>query len=233
MDHVRKKYPDTQKLRLFKENFKHLKEVLDQAGVKRVSGVVFDLGVSSHQLRQEKRGFSFQEEGPLDMRMNQELKVTAADLVNALDEGELNELFIKYGEERYSRRIARAIVRSRRNQKIETTKELSNIIERTLPGKRGKLHPATRVFQALRIAVNDELGNLKEALPGACAALKKGGRLVVVSFHSLEDRIVKDFFANSDDLKVLTEKPIVPGGEEVTINPQSRSAKMRVAEKLS
>ncbi len=164
------------------------------------------------------------------MRMDPSLEVTAADLVNGLNKGELNELFAKFGQEHYSRRIAEAICHARNLKPIRTTGQLAKIISQAVP-KKGRLHPATRSFQALRIAVNDELNNLKLALPQAEELLKKNGRLVVISFHSGEDRIVKEFFKNQSQLKVITKKPIRPTPEETKANPRSRSAKLRVAEK--
>ncbi|HEX7456747.1 MAG TPA: 16S rRNA (cytosine(1402)-N(4))-methyltransferase RsmH [Candidatus Nanoarchaeia archaeon] len=218
------------KLTITQGNFADIRQIASRFGVWGTAGVLFDLGLSSLQLDEATRGFSFSKLGPLDMRMDPALAVTAADLINSLTERELNELFTKFGEEPSSRRITRAIVKARINKKIETTGELSEIIQQVV-GKRGKIHPATRAFQALRIAVNDELGNLKKGLEGATYLLGKKGRLVVISFHSLEDRIVKNFFRESSDLKILTKRPIVPTEEEVLINPRSRSAKMRVAEK--
>lgn len=219
--------------RTLQGNFKDLKELALRVGFGRVRGILFDLGTSNFQLEEASRGFSFQREAPLDMRMDSTLSVTAADLVNGLNAGELYELFTKYGEESYSRPIARAIVTSRLKKKIETTKELADLIS-SVVRRREKIHPATKVFQALRIAVNDEINNLKEALPQAVEILEKEGRLVVVSFHSLEDRVVKQFFKEQEgiSLKVLTDKPLTPDWEEVRSNPRSRSAKMRVAEKI-
>ncbi|OGY21661.1 MAG: 16S rRNA (cytosine(1402)-N(4))-methyltransferase [Candidatus Woykebacteria bacterium GWB1_45_5] len=218
------------RLILTQGNFANLARTAREFGVGEAAGVLFDLGVSSHQLDSAERGFSFSKDAPLDMRMDQNLSVTAADLINGLNEGELYELFSKYGEESNSRRIARAVIRSRIERKIETTKDLVETIEHVVGG-RGKIHPATKVFQALRIAVNDELNNLKKGLEEATSLLKKGGRLVVISFHSLEDRLVKNFFRQREDLQVLTQRPIVPTREEILENPRARSAKMRVAEK--
>ncbi len=223
-------------LTLIKENFVHLGEVAIRSGFRNVAGILLDLGVSSHQLVMAKRGFSFKTSAPLDMRMDQDLAVTAADLINGLNEGELDELFKKYSEEYHSRTIARAIVRARTLKPVRTCDELAEIVSRVRRGRGrfDRIHPATRVFQALRIAVNDELNNLKEVLPQATDLLKNGGRLVVISFHSLEDRIVKNFFKEGkqeEKLKILTEKPIRPTLEEISVNPRSRSAKLRVAEK--
>jgi len=219
--------------RLAQGNFKDLAKITKKNGFTNVDGVLFDLGVSSYQLTTPKRGFSFNLEGPLDMRMDPKLKVTAADLINGLNRGELEELFSKLGQEHYSRRLAKAIVCARRLKPIQTCGELVGIIEDAVP-QRGKLHPATRVFQALRMAVNDELNNLKKALPQALELLKPGRRLVVVSFHSGEDRIAKFFLKEKElegKLKILTKKPVRPTLKEVEKNPRSRSAKLRVGEK--
>ncbi|TSC53989.1 MAG: Ribosomal RNA small subunit methyltransferase H [Microgenomates group bacterium LiPW_16] len=225
-------------LTLVRENFAHLKEIAEGHGFKRVAGILFDLGVSSHQLETKDRGFSFNTDAPLDMRMDPNLAVTAADLINGLNEGELYELFKKYSEEYHSWAIARAIVRARAIKPIRTCNQLAEIIIRA-KGKRSRFdrtHPATKVFQALRIAVNDELNNLRKVLPQAIDLLEKGGRLVVLSFHSLEDRIVKNFLKDEVEkgvLRILTKKPIRPQEEEIRANPRSRSAKLRIAEKIN
>lgn len=213
-------------------NFVNLDQILEKQGIKEVSGIVFDLGVSSHQLDSSERGFSFRKNSPLDMRMSLDIKVTAGDLVNGLNEGELYELFTKYGEERNARRISRAVVRSRFEEEITITKNLAGIIERVV-GNKEKIHPATRVFLALRIAVNDELNNLEKVLPKAASLLKKNGRLVVISFHSLEDRLVKNFIRSESSLAGVNKKPIVPKEEEIKRNSRVRSAKLRIAEKLN
>ena len=223
--------------RLVSGNFKDLYQLAKKEKFLNVSGIFLDLGVSSYQLEKGERGFSFNWEGPLDMRMDPNLKVTAADLVNGLNKGELNELFAKLGQEHYSRRLAEAICRARKLKPIKTTEELVEIINKALPAKvkkRSKLHPATRVFLALRIAVNDELNNLKKVLPQALELLKPKGRLAVISFHSGEDRIVKRFLktaAEHGDLLIITDKPVRPTAEEIEKNPRSRSAKLRVGEK--
>jgi 16S rRNA (cytosine1402-N4)-methyltransferase len=218
-------------------------------------GALLDLGVSSMQLDRPERGFSFRAEGPLDMRMNPDLPETAADLVNTLPEGELADLIFTHGEERHARRIARAIVERRRQMPFRTTGELAETVARAVPGRRaggaGGIHPATRTFQALRIALNDELGALRDALPRVVECLAPRGRIAVISFHSLEDRIVKQYFAAQTGrctcppglpvcrcgakatLRVLTRKPVVASPEEQRANPRSRSAKLRVAEKLA
>lgn len=222
---------------LFKANFVGLKEVVQKLGIKKVDGILFDLGVSSHQFETPRRGFSFNVDADLDMRMSPDLKVTAADLVNGLNEGELYELFHKLGEEHYSRAVARAICRARRIAPIKTCNQLAEIVLKNVPprGKFNRTHPATRVFQALRIAVNDELNNLKGALPQTVDLLKKEGRLVIISFHSLEDRIVKNFLkdqAAKGQLKILTKKPVRPSKKELLVNPRARSARLRAAEKI-
>lgn len=226
-----------QKLILRHGNFAHLKEIATKAGFNPVSGILFDLGVSSHQLETGYRGFSFNKNAALDMRMDCTTQtVTAADLVNAGGEAELANLFWKFGEERDSRRIARAIVEARKTgQKIEGTEDLARIILSVSRRRSDKdrTHPATRVFQALRIAVNDELANLETALPQAVELLEPGGRLAVISFHSLEDRIVKNFMKNNRFIQILTDKPIEPTDGEIENNSRARSGKLRVAEKLS
>ncbi len=201
-----------------------------------IQGVFFDLGVSTHQLDTADRGFSFNADAPLDMRMNNSLGASAMDLVNGLYEKELADIFWKFGEENFSRPIAKAIVEYRKQKKIETTNELANVIlsvRRRSP--KDRTHPATRVFQALRIAVNDELGALERALPKAFEVLSPGGRIVVLSFHSLEDRIVKDYFRELSDQgkgTLLTKKPIETSEEESIKNPRARSAKLRAIEKI-
>src|SRR3984885_887857 len=198
-----------------------------------LDGLLADFGVSSLQLDEAHRGFSFRTDGPLDMRMDTRSGETAEQVVNQEDENELADLIYEFGEERRSRRIARAIVRAR---PITTTAELARIVSAEAPPMKGeKIHPATRTFQALRIRVNNELGEIQSLLKSAGALLKPGGRLVLISFHSLEDRLVKDAFKAAKDAKVfevLTKKPVVAGEQEQMRNPRSRSAKMRVAEKV-
>lgn len=204
-----------------------------------VAGIIFDLGVSSHQIDSPTRGFSFQQEGPLDMRMDHELGVRALDLIKILTKGELNEIFTKYGEETRSWAISDAIVWARSVKPIETTSELVRVIEEGLRKKglsdgRDRAGQSKKVFQALRIAINDELNAISEALPKALGLLKKNGRLCVISFHSLEDRIVKRKFLEFNKEKkgrIITEKPIVPTGREMEENIRSRSAKLRIFEK--
>ncbi|MCA9499591.1 MAG: 16S rRNA (cytosine(1402)-N(4))-methyltransferase RsmH [Nitrospira sp.] len=220
-------------------NFTHIKDFVQKSGYEKVDGIVFDLGVSSLQLDQSERGFSFSLSGPLDMRMDQTQEVTAADLVNHLPEKELADVIFEYGEERYSRRIARAIVQARSAGPIQTTQALVSVLEDALPYayKKGRLHFATRTFQALRIWVNRELDLLEPALRDAIDLLKDGGRVCVVAFHSLEDRIVKHTFrsmAQREHQKVslLVKKPVIPNMLEIQQNPRARSAKLRVAERL-
>jgi 16S rRNA (cytosine1402-N4)-methyltransferase len=194
-------------------------------------GILADLGVSSYHLDQAERGFSFRQAASLDMRMDRGRSLTAADVINNWDEAELADIFFKYGEERLSRRIARRIVERR---PLHTTTELADAIASSVPPKYryGRIHPATRVFQALRIVVNDELKSLETFLDKAPNALVAGGRIAIISFHSLEDRPVKHGLRNSPLLKVLTKKPIIAQEEEIGKNPRSRSAKLRIAEKL-
>ena len=229
--------PDLLPPKLVQSNFAEIDKVAKEFGFEKVAGILFDLGVSSHQLETSNRGFSFNQEGPLDMRMNPNLSVTAKDLVNGLNEGELAELFWKLGEEKFSRRFAKAICQARLNKPIETCNDLSQIIlqEVSPRGRFARIHPATRVFQALRIAVNDELNSLKTVLPKAVELLESQGRIVVLSFHSLEDSIVKRFFIDQMGkgiLKIISKSPITPTKEEVRLNPRARSAKLRAAEKI-
>jgi 16S rRNA (cytosine1402-N4)-methyltransferase len=196
----------------------------------RVDGVLYDLGVSSMQLDVAARGFSYRSSGPLDMRMERE-GGSAMDVVNSVDEAELARILFEYGEERRSRRVAAAIVRARSRAPIETTDELARIVASALGARRGGPHPARRTFQALRIAVNRELEELAASLPRAAGVLAPGGRVVVISYHSLEDRIVKRFLNEAPDLEVLTKKPLRPSAAEGARNPRARSAKLRAAEK--
>jgi 16S rRNA (cytosine1402-N4)-methyltransferase len=217
-----------ERARLVHSNFENLNAIAAARGFASADGIVLDLGLSSMQLGDAARGFSFLTDGALDMRFNLDDATTAAALVNALGEKELADLIFEYGEERASRRIARAIVHAR---PLNTTKQLADVIERAL-GRRGRIHPATRTFQALRIAVNRELAVLDHVLPQVVETLKPGGHAAVISFHSLEDRRVKNFFRSSDQLRVLTKHPIRPTDEEIAANPRSRSAKLRVAERI-
>ncbi|MEW5718166.1 MAG: 16S rRNA (cytosine(1402)-N(4))-methyltransferase RsmH [Chloroflexota bacterium] len=212
---------------LVHSNFENLNAIAAAHGFAPADGIVLDLGLSSMQLSDAARGFSFLTDGALDMRFSPDEKTTAAELVNSLDEKELADLIFEYGEERASRRIARAIVYAR---PIRTARQLAEVIERAL-GRRGRIHPATRTFQALRIAVNRELKVLDHVLPQVIETLKPGGRVAIIAFHSLEDRRVKNFFRDAEHLRVLTKHPIQPTDAEIAANSRSRSAKLRVAEK--
>lgn len=206
------------------------RDLLNMLNGQMVDGILLDLGFSSAHVDDPERGFSFQADGPLDMRYDTSDGVTAADIVNGWPVAELANLFLMYGEEVHADRIARALVEHRRHGRFATTTDLAQCIERVVP-RHGRLHPATRVFQALRIAVNDELGALQDVLPQTETALKPGGRLLIITFHSLEDRIVKRFMKSSQTLTSLTKKPVVATLSERTNNPRARSAKLRVAEK--
>lgn len=217
-------------------DYRFLAEVLRKLQVPEVDGILFDLGVSSYQVLEPERGFSYNYDAPLDMRMDDSSPTTAADLVNTLSEKELGEIIYRFGEERWARRIASFIVEQRKKAPIKTTGQLTEIIKAAIPAaaRRKGPHPARRTFMALRIAVNDELSGLEEGLRAGISFLKPGGRIAVISFHSLEDRIVKRIFkeyAASKILRILTKKPLVPSEEEVLVNPRSRSAKLRAAEK--
>jgi 16S rRNA (cytosine1402-N4)-methyltransferase len=239
------------RVQLVRANYVELERVLMSLGVTTVDGVVFDLGVSSRQFDESGRGFSFQREGPLDMRMNRQLGATARDVLRSASLEELAKIFRVYGEEKRARAVARQIVAEREQKPLDTTTQLARLVERVLgPRHGGGVHPATRVFQALRIAVNNELDNLKQGLNLAARFLGTGGRLAVISFHSLEDRIVKQFFVEQSSgcicppdlpvcacgrkqlLRIVTRKPVTPREEEIDANPRSRSAKLRVAEKI-
>lgn len=234
------------------ENFAKVKEIAEKLGFAgKVDGILADLGTSMFQLKDFDRGFSFMGEGSLDMRMDREESLTAEKVVNSYGERELADVFYKYGEERLSRKIARMIVEERKHEPITTTKQLADIAFKAYGGRRGKIHPATKIFQAIRIEVNRELENLETFLKSSIEILKKGGRLVVISFHSLEDRIVKNFFrdkakkcicpetqmrctcgGNNAVVKVLTKKVVKPSEEEIKNNPASRSARLRACEKV-
>jgi 16S rRNA (cytosine1402-N4)-methyltransferase len=212
-------------------SFDQLREVLREQAIPAVDGVLVDLGVCSDQLDDAARGFSFQEDGPLDMRLDRSRGAPASELLARLPERELADLIFAYGEERFSRRIARRIVEARRTGVPETTGELAALIRRCVPRSRG-IDPATRTFQALRIAVNDELGALERLLRQLPGCVNPGGRVAIISFHSLEDRRVKQAF-QSDDWSILTRKPITAGDDEVRANPRSRSAKLRCAQRAT
>jgi 16S rRNA (cytosine1402-N4)-methyltransferase len=227
------------RVRFFQANFADAKDVLAEVGVQRVDAVLADLGVASSQLDDARRGLSFSADGPLDMRLDQNQQITAAILVNSLGERPLADLIFKFGEERYSRRIARAIVLARKDHTISGTKELAEIVARAQPSvarqSRRGVHPATRTFQALRIAVNRELESLDRLLAMLPDILNVGGRAAIISFHSLEDRRVKQAFAqwaSSGKARLLTKKPVEAGRQEAESNPRSRSAKLRGVEKV-
>ena len=244
--------PFAGRVRLVQGNFTGVEEALTASGIERIDGILLDLGVSSHQLDSGERGFSFQKDAPLDMRMDRDSGATAAELVNTLPEMDLARIIRDFGEERWARRIAAFIVNARMEAPIETTLRLVDIIKGAIP--RGaweeRLHPATRTFQALRIAVNDELASLEKGLDLGIKMLNRGGRSVVISFHSLEDRIVKQSFrrlagrctcpkglpycvcGNTPLLRVLTGRPVMAGEAEVEANPRARSARLRAAERL-
>jgi len=221
---------------LYKADYRDIDEVLKAEGVEKVDGILMDLGVSMLQLKTPERGFSFRESAPLDMRMDRSQPLTAKEVVNRYPERELERIIREYGEERFARRIARAIVRARLKKPIETTDELASIVEGAIPkGFYKKIHPATKTFQAIRMEVNKELPHLREALLKIPSLLNQGGRVAVISFHSLEDRVVKHTFREFEregTLRVLTKKPITPSEEEVKENPPSRSAKLRTAERV-
>ncbi|HXQ37839.1 MAG TPA: 16S rRNA (cytosine(1402)-N(4))-methyltransferase RsmH [Anaerolineales bacterium] len=239
--------PYEQRIHLAQASYTSLSDQLARLSWDQVDGIVLDLGASSMQFDTAERGFSFLHDAPLDMRFGPSMLKTAADLVNELTEQELADLIYRYGEERDSRKIARALVKAR---PLHTTRELVAVIEAVSPRRGDRIHPATRTFQALRIAVNEELASIEEVLPQAVTSLKSGGRLAVISFHSLEDRIVKDFFREQSKdlvnppyeqiykeerkatLKEVNRKPITPSDEEIKSNPRARSAKLRIAEKL-
>jgi 16S rRNA (cytosine1402-N4)-methyltransferase len=240
---------DGKRVELVHDNYANMAAQLDRLGIDKVDGLLLDLGVSSFQLDLAERGFSFQNDGPIDMRMDQSRGQTAGDLVNGADEAELADLIFRYGEERESRRIARAIVEARAKLKIETTAQLAGIVERAKGGRRGKrIHPATKTFQALRMAVNEELASIEQVLDAMVNRMTAGGRIVVLTFHSLEDRLVKRFFMRhvpreeslqqggvrrifeEPPVQWIWKKPRTASKEEQTINPRSRSAKLRVVE---
>ncbi len=211
-------------------NFDRLRDVLDEQGVRGVDGVLADLGFCSDQMDAPERGFSFQHDGPLDMRLDPERGEPASALLRRLNERDLADLFWEYGEERHSRRVARKIVETRKRAPLETTGQLAELVRRCVPrGRRRDFDPATRVFQALRIAVNDELGALDRLLAALPDCLRPGGRAVLISFHSLEDRRVKQAFRNDPRWEVLTKKPVEATEEEMRNNPRARSAKLRAA----
>ena len=236
---------------IIKSNFVHMKEELSKLGIEEVDGVLFDLGVSSPQLDESERGFSFHEDAPLDMRMDREQKLSAYEVVNEYSKEDLTRIFLKYGEDKFSSNIAKKIVEYRENKKIESTLELVEIIKTAVPMKyRLEKHPARQIFQAIRIEVNHELDVLEPALNQALDLIKVGGRVCVITFHSLEDRIVKNLFKEKCEIdpkvkglpnipieyqpyfKLVVNKAITPSDEELEINPRARSSKLRVIEKI-
>ncbi len=237
------------KVSFYREDYRDLRAVLDMEGVSKVNGVLFDLGISSIQLNDPSRGFSYKLESPLDMRMDPDIGLTAADILNTYSEDEIEKILRIYGEERWSRRIAQFVVKERKRKAISTTFDLVKIIEDAIPAgaRRGRKHPARKTFQALRIAVNNELHNLRTALMDAAYSLDRAGRIVVLSYQSLEDRIVKrtllslakgitvpngSNFTRLPGFRVLTDKPVRPHEDEKEKNPRSRSAKLRAAARL-
>ena len=244
--------PFGERVTLVHGNFSDAVQILDSLGIRGVDGMLFDLGVSSPQLDEAERGFSYMQDAPLDMRMDSTASLTAYDVVNGWDEGRLNRILWDYGEERYARRISAAILAARAKKPIESTLELVEVIKSAMPAAalREKQHPAKRSFQAIRIAVNDELGEVERMMDTVPDKLNVGGRLCVISFHSLEDRIVKNGIARRENgctcpreapictcgfvktLRSVTRKPILPSEDEIERNPRSRSAKLRVAERV-
>jgi len=231
------------KLFLIKENFRHLDHVLDSIGIAQVNRILLDLGLSSDQFETSGRGFSFKKDEPLLMTFGKNAELTARHIVNTWDEANIADIIYGYGEEKYSRKIAAGIIAARAEKLIETTSDLVAIIERSTPARyhHGKIHPATRTFQALRITVNDEINVLREGLVKGWERLAPGGRMAIISFHSIEDRIVKHFYkakaaevkeGGESSAKILTKKPITPSEQEIAENPRSRSAKLRILEKL-
>jgi 16S rRNA (cytosine1402-N4)-methyltransferase len=221
-----------ERVRLVSGRFSDVTEVAEEAGVDRADGVLYDLGVSSMQLDRSERGFSYREAGPLDMRMGTE-GTSAADVVNEYPEAELERVLRELGEERFARRIAGAIVRARNRAPLESTRELAAVVAAAVPKRRGGPHPARRSFQAIRIEVNRETEELAASLPRAVQLLSPGGRVVVISYHSLEDRIVKHGFRDDERVRVLTKKPLRPSEAEAASNPRARSAKLRAAERMA
>lgn len=237
---------------LIKGNFRNMEHLIRAKGIDTVDGILLDIGVSSHQLDEAERGFSYQQDAPLDMRMDRSMAFDAATIVNTYSEKEIKDIIREYGEENWAARIASFLVKARNESRIETTGQLVDIIKAAIPAqaRREGPHPAKRTFQALRIAVNDELGALKDAMDGAVRILKPGGRISVITFHSLEDRIVKNEFQSREkpctcppsfpvcvcgkkpELKVLTRKPVLPSEQELEQNPRSRSAKLRTAQRI-
>lgn len=241
---------DYKNLTIVKDSYTNIKKVLQNLGIEKITGgILLDLGASYHQLTKQERGFSFSKDAPLDMRFNQSSDFSAYDVVNSYSESDLVRIFSEYGEERFSKRIAKKIVEVRQNKPLETTLELANLIVNATPKIKQKIHPATRVFQAIRIEVNQELNNVKNILQNTMPLLSVGAIISVISFHSLEDRLVKMFFKKMASkcncppnkaicdcppptLKIITKKPVCASEKEIRENPPSRSAKLRIAERI-
>lgn len=251
IEYVKQKFSEFDNYCLIKENFKNFSKIRENYNIESFDGILLDLGISSHQLDERERGFSYMGDAELDMRMNREQSLSAKTVINEYTYEKLREILTLYGEERFSGRIAENIVEQRKKHSIDTTKELCDIIERSIPAKyKTDGHPAKRTFQAVRIEVNGELEGLKEAIVDMVKALKKGGRICIITFHSLEDRIVKHCFKDLESdcicdkrlpvcvcgkkkqIEIITKKPILPTEEEQKINPRSKSAKLRIAEKV-
>ncbi|MGC8938043.1 MAG: 16S rRNA (cytosine(1402)-N(4))-methyltransferase RsmH [Thermodesulfovibrio sp.] len=231
---IAQQYLNDSRVILKRARFSQLKDILKELNIQNIDGILFDLGVSMLQLKDFSRGFSFYSDENLDMRMDQTGSLTAWDVINKYSERELERILREYGDEPFSRRIAREIVRQRGKKTIDTCKELAGLIKRIIP-RHGRLHPATQVFQAIRIEVNKEIDELREGLSQALELLKSGGRICVISYHSGEDRVVKNFFREKQHagiLRIVTKKPILPSLEEVSRNPSSRSARLRGGEKI-
>ncbi|KPK00665.1 MAG: hypothetical protein AMK71_08100 [Nitrospira bacterium SG8_35_4] len=235
LDRARERFIEYGNVHLVRDSFSNIRSVVNTLGFSEVDGILLDLGVSSLHLKSGGRGFSFLKDDPLDMRMDKGQDLTAEKVINTYSEKDLADLIWKYGEERRSRRIARSIAFARRKSPVRSCSELAMIIEKSI-GRSGRIHPATRTFQAIRIEVNRELEQLTDALEAGAGMLAKDGRLCVISYHSLEDRIVKNAFrelAKQGLFRIITKKPLTPGQEEKKVNPSSRSAKLRAAERLS
>ncbi len=247
LDIAKKRLINYKNVLFINNNFINLRQILEKLKIKKINGILLDLGLSRYHYKESPKGFSFDKDDKLDMRLTKEIKVSAYDIVNSYPEKQLRKIIWAFGEERWANRIVWNIVKQRKNQRISTTNQLKNIIEKAVPNKFHKrgLHPATRTFQALRIVVNDELSNLENTLKDTVKLLSENGRIVVISYHSLEDRIVKNFFrlysTGYDDrgieyndkrgiLKVLTKKPLIPKEVEVNKNRSARSAKLRCAQ---
>lgn len=236
LERIRNQKSGIKNIELVCGNNQDIERIAKEKGFSKVNGILFDLGFSSYHIEKSGRGFSFQRDEPLDMRYSPgKNELTAEKIVNTWTEGAIEDILRRFGEERYSRRIAGAIARYRQRKRISRSRELALLVSRALPDRGSRLHPATKTFQALRIAVNNELENLSRALQGSMKLLAKGGKIAVISFQSLDDRIIKNFLKNGSGaglLKIITSKPVIPSREEVTLNPRAGSAKLRAAIKL-